>query len=169
MEVDFRYEPCRWNSSGASSSDRWRHILTIASAIWSVRSTSRARGVGAVLFVALAVGWFALSVAAAVEGGSLCSSMPSAFSTAESSSARLTSARRKANFLAIGVLLAVLCPSLSSVGMSSPCPRAVRGFGDEHPDSAGSHSDTEQRGGLLSRLSIRRRRADLVSVPRFSS
>ena len=134
-------------------------------------------GVGAVLFVALAVGWFAPKAVPAAMVGTLGLALflyAVGIQYGKQFVLGLTSAAgRRANLIAlVGVL---------SAGDREPAhrkndgpesrlrPRLVRRFGDEHADSAGGHRDTRQRrpgSGLLGVLPDRRGRADPVSLLR---
>ena len=130
-------------------------------------------GVGAVLFVALAVGWFAPKSVPAAAVGTLGLALflyAVGIQYGKEFFRGLASAEgRKANLLAlIGVLLAgAVTPRVRGRGRQARLrPWTLRGVRDEHPDAAGGHPDAGQRrprGRLLGRLSVRRRRADPAS------
>ena len=131
-------------------------------------------GVGAVLFVALAMGWFAPKSAPAPMVGTLGLALflyAVGVQYGKQFFLGLTSAAgQRANVIAlIGVLLAgVVSLAVREDDGSQPGLRArpVRRIGHQHADAAGRHRDARQRrsgGRLLGFLSVRRRRADPVS------
>ena len=135
-------------------------------------------GVGAVLFVALAIGWFAPKSVPAADGRNarsralpLCRRHPVRQGVLPRPGERRGP---KANFLAlIGVLLAgvVSLAFVKARAESRLRPRTVRRIGDQHADAAGGHPDARQRrprGRLLGRLSVWRRGPDPVSLCRLS-
>ena len=132
-------------------------------------------GVGAVLFVALAIGWFAPKSAPAPMVGTLGLALflyAVGVQYGKQFFLGLTSASgRRANVMAlIGVLLAgvvSLAVREDHGPESRPRTGPVRGLGDEHADAAGGDRDARQRrsrGRLLGLLSVRRRRADPVPL-----
>ena len=135
-------------------------------------------GVGAVLFVALAIGWFAPKSAPAPMVGTLGLALflyAVGIQYGKQFFIGLTSAAgRKANVMALtGVLLAgVVSLALREDDGSQARARArpVRRIGHQHADAAGRDRDARQRrsgGRLLGLLPVRRRRADPVPLPRL--
>ena len=132
-------------------------------------------GVGAVLFVALAMGWFAPKSVPAPMVGTLGLALflyAVGVQYGKQFVIGLTSAAgRRANIIA---LIGVLAGGRGEPGDREgdghgPRLRArpVRGFGHQHADAAGRHRDARQRrpgGGLLGLLPLRRGRADPVPL-----
>ena len=135
-------------------------------------------GVGAVLFVALGVGWFAPKAVPAAMVGTLGLALflyAVGIQYGKQFVLGLTSAAgRRANLIALAGVL--------SAGDREPArregdgpesrlrARLVRRFGDEHANAAGSHRDPRQRrpgSGLLGVLPARRGRADPVPLRRL--
>ena len=131
-------------------------------------------GVGAVLFVALGMGWFAPKSAPAPMVGTLGLALflyavgiqyGKQFFIGLTSAARAEGEPDGADRRAAGGRRE---PAVRETDGSQARLRArpVRRLGHEHADAAGGHRDARQRrsrGGLLGRLSVRRGRADPAS------
>mgnify|MGYP003694112869 CR=1 FL=1 len=135
-------------------------------------------GVGAVLFVALGMGWFApKSVPSAMVGtlGLALFLYGVGVQYGKQFFIGLTSrAGLQANLIALTGVLAAGAVSLVLHEDDGPQTRAragvVRWFGDQHANAAGGGGDARQRRSrrrLLGRLSVRRGRADPVSLLRL--
>ncbi len=136
-------------------------------------------GVGAVLFVALAVGWFAPKSAPAPMVGTLGLALflyAVGVQYGKQFFLGLTSAAgRRANLMAlIGVLLAgaVSIAIVKTMDLNLGYALGLfAGSGTSTPDPAGRDRNARQRrsrGRLLGLLSVRRRRADPSALPRAS-
>ena len=135
-------------------------------------------GVGAVLFVALAVGWLAPKAVPAAMVGTLGLALflyAVGVQYGRQFVLGLTStAGRRAN----GIALDRRADGRRSESgdrkndgpESGPRPRSVRGLGDQHADAAGGHRDARQRrpgGRLFGFLPVRRGRTDPVPLFRI--
>ena len=135
-------------------------------------------GVGAVLFVALGMGWFAPKSVPAPMVGTLGLALflyGVGVQYGKQFFIGLTSrAGLRANLMALTGVLAAGAVSLVFVKMMDLKlglrAGVVRGFGNQHADAAGGDRDARQRRSrrrLLGRLSVRRGRADPVPLHRL--
>ena len=152
-------------------------VIAIGYLVGEINVKGFSLGVGAVLFVALAMGWFAPKSAPAPMVGTLGLALflyGVGIQYGKQFFVGLVSpAGRRANLLAlIGVLSA---GAVSLVFVQDPghrsrlCTGPVRGFGDQHADAAGGDAtlgNDNPAVGYSVVLSVRRGRADPVPLPR---